>query len=227
MIRRVILPICCTNHPKPGVLFLRLSILIVVLNILIPGLSFANKPGLTNFPGNYINPFNGRDLTGWCYLDEKNEKVILESFDGKNESADNRFTGKEGILAINPWDEAKGPHWITLWTKQEYTGDFSLTIELRASVNADSGIFLHGKQLQCRDYLVAGPYKQLKKYKAQDWNKIKVIVKNNIARCTCNGGVLEEAFEIPRSGRFGIEADRGLMEYRNIRIKTLKQRVEY
>ena len=41
-------------------------------------------------------------------------------------------------------------------------------VELRAAVNADSGIFLRKPQLQCLDYLVAGPYKELKKYKPQD-----------------------------------------------------------
>ncbi len=169
----------------------------------------------------FANPFNGKDLTGWGYLNKNKEETVFESFDGKNDSKDGRFTGKDGILAVNPWDEVKGPHWISLWTKQEYPGDFSMTIEFRAGVNADSGIFIRGKQLQCRDYLVAGPYKELKNYKAQDWNKIEVIVKDNVARCTCNGEVLEEALTLPVTGPLGLEADRGLMEYRNIQIKTL------
>jgi len=170
---------------------------------------------------NFTNPFNGKDLTGWGYLNKNQEETVFESFDGKNDSKDGRFTGKDGILAVNPWDEAKGPHWISLWTKQEYPGDFSMTIEFRAGVDADSGIYLRGKQLQCRDYLVAGPYKELKNYKAQDWNKIEVVVKNNVARCTCNGEMLEEALTLPVTGPLGLEADRGLMEYRNIQIKTL------
>lgn len=178
--------------------------------------------GENDSPGSPVSfsPFNGNDLTGWGYLTGNKDDIVFESFDGKTESSDGRYTGKDGILAINPWVEAKGPHWINLWTKQEYSGDFSLTLEFRASVNADSGIFLRGKQLQCRDYLVAGPYKELKKYKAQDWNTIEVVVKDNIARCTCNGELLEAAFKLPVSGRFGIEADRGLMEYRNIQINV-------
>ena len=171
--------------------------------------------------GNIVHPFNGKDLTGWGYLNKNQQETVFESFDGKTDSKDGRFTAKDGILAVNPWDEAKGPHWISLWTKQEYPGDFSMTIEFRAGVDADSGIYLRGKQLQCRDYLVAGPYKELKNYKAQDWNKIEVVVKNNVARCTCNGEVLEEALTLPVTGPLGLEADRGLMEYRNIQIKTL------
>ncbi len=171
--------------------------------------------------GNIVHPFNGKDLTGWGYLNKNQEETVFESFDGKNDSKDGRFTGKDGIITVNPWDEVKGPHWVSLWTKQEYPGDFYMTIEFRAGVNADSGIYLRGKQLQCRDYLVAGPYTELKNYKAQDWNKIEVVVKNNVARCTCNGEVLEEALTLPVTGPLGLEADRGLMEYRNIQIKTL------
>jgi len=58
-------------------------------------------------------------------------------------------------------------------------------------------------------------------YKPQDWNLIEVVVKNNVARCTCNGEVLEEAFVLPATGPIGLEADRGQMEYRNLHINTL------
>ena len=98
---------------------------------------------------------------------------------------------------------------------------FVLKLELRTSVNADSGIFIRIPQLQCREYLVAGPYKELKQYKAQDWNQIEVTVKNGIARCTCNGEVLEAEFALPPTGPIGLEGDRGQMEYRHIQLKEI------
>ncbi|MEI6141657.1 MAG: DUF1080 domain-containing protein [Mariniphaga sp.] len=195
-------------------------------------LDFSGKTQTSLFPlageniarltAKFKSPFNGKNLTGWCYRTKKGEETLFETFDGKNESLDGRFTGRDGVLSVNPWDEAKGPHYVTIWTTADYQGDFSFTIEFRAGVNADSGIFLRGKQLQCRDYLVAGPYKSLKNYKPQDWNKIEVVVKDNIAHCTCNGEILEDALKIPVTGPIGLEADRGLMEYRNILIKRLK-----
>ena len=98
-----------------------------------------------------------------------------------------------------------------------------MRLEFRAAVNADSGIFIRKPQLQCRDYLVAGPdkYKMLKKYRPQDWNEIEIVVKDGVARCTCNGELLEESLKIPATGPIGLEADRGQMEYRRIRIKEL------
>ena len=79
--------------------------------------------------------------------------------------------------------------------------------------------------MQVRDYLVAGPYKKLKKYKAQDWNEIVVVVKGNVAHCTCNGEVLEAALKLPATGRIGLEADRGQMEYRHLRLKNRERQI--
>jgi hypothetical protein len=132
-----------------------------------------------------------------------------------------RYTAKPGILVVNAHDAAKGPRIRQLWTTQEFPKNFILKLEFRAAVNADSGIFLRKPQLQCRDYLVAGPYKQLKKYKAQDWNEIIVTVKDNVAHCECNGEVLEDALKIPANGPIGLEADRDQMEYQHIQIKEL------
>ena len=68
---------------------------------------------------------------------------------------------------------------------------------------------------------MAGPYKTLKKYKPQDWNQIEVVVKDNVAHCTCNGEVLEAALKLPETGSIGLEADHGQMEYRRIRVKEV------
>ena len=122
---------------------------------------------------------------------------------------------------VNPFAEGKGPKLRQLWSTPEFPKNFILKLEFRAAVNADSGIFLRKPQLQCRDYLVAGPYKTLKQYKAQDWNKIEVVVKDNVAHCTCNGEVLEAALKLPATGPIGLAADRGEMDYRHIQIKEL------
>ena len=169
--------------------------------------SFALHAEPAKPDGKTIELFNGKDLTGWGYK-------TGEKFDGKTESDDKRYTAKDGMIVVNP---GKGIR--QLWTTAKFPKDFELRLEFRAAVNADSGLFLRAPQLQVRDYLVAGPYKKLKKYKAQDWNEIVVIVKGTVAHCECNGEVLEDALKIPADGGIGLEADRGQMEYRNIRLK--------
>ena len=180
----------------------------------------VNSVGLKSSGGdrdpdpNEIQLYNGKDLTGWGYK-------TGEKFDGKTESDDKRFSAEKDLIidhAATP--ENKGVK--QLWTTRQFPRDFELKLEFRASVNADSGLFVRSPQLQVRDYLVAGPYKQLKKYKAQDWNEIIVVVKGNVAHCTCNGEVLEDALKIPDTGGIGLEADRGTVEYRNIRLTEVK-----
>ena len=168
------------------------------------GDDFTPEPG-------YISLFNGKDLTGWGYK--------TNNFDGKTATDDGRYSAGDGILTVNP----RVPRLLqALWTTQQFPHDFNLKMEFRAGTNADSGIFIRRPQLQCRDYLVAGPYKNLKLYKPQDWNEIDITVTNNVAYCTCNGEVLESALPVPSTGPIGLEGDRGQMDYRRIRLKELK-----
>ena len=159
----------------------------------------------------WISLYNGKDLTGWGYL--KNGKVE-EPFDGKTEASDGRYSAKPDMIVVNP-----GKGIAQLWTVRQFPKDFELRLEFKAAVNADSGLFVRKPQLQVRDYLVAGPYKKLQKYKPQEWNEIVVVVKGQVAHCTCNGEVLEEALKLPETGGIGLEADRAEMDYRNIRVK--------
>lgn len=186
----------------------------------VPVASLWNKAGLPASPFQTDGAFvleegfemllHGTDLTGWHYANGP-------EFKGLRDTSDGRYTARDGRIVVNP-----GKGLAQLWTTREFPHDFHLKLEFRAGVNADSGIFLRKPQLQCRDYLVAGPYKELTKYKPQDWNEIEVIVKGKVATCTCNGEELKFPNELPPTGPIGLEADRGQMEYRRIRIKELK-----
>jgi len=185
--------------------------------------------------------FNGRDLTGWGYRPTSDADKASAArwqasdpnaaawpfvtepadFDGLTVTPDGRFAAINGRLVVKAPSEYRKIQ--QLWTKREFPRDFVLKLEFRATPNADSGVYLRGPQLQCRDYLIAGPYKALKRYKPQDWNEIVVTVRDGVAHCTCNGEVLEAELKLPGSGPIGVEGDRGQMEYRRIRIKSLSR----
>lgn len=162
-----------------------------------------------------ISLFNGRDLTGWGFRDPKTFEQSV-SFDGRTNSVDSRYVAKHGRIIVTTPPEGRRVQ--QMWTSREFSGNFTLKLEFRATPNADSGVFIRKPQLQCRDYPLAGPYKNLMKYRPQDWNELVIVVKDNIAHCTCNGEVLEEAFKLPETGPVGLEGDRGQMEYRRIRL---------
>jgi lysophospholipase L1-like esterase len=161
----------------------------------------------------FVSLFNGRDLTGWGFK----TKQGTNRFDGKTSSPEGRYVAKNGRLIVTTPPEYSRHQ--QLWTTKEFPKDFTLKLEFRATPNADSGVFIRGPQLQCRDYPLAGPYKELKNYKPQDWNEMVVVVKDGVAHCTCNGEVLEAAMKVPPTGPIGLEGDRGQMEYRRIRLK--------
>ena len=132
----------------------------------------------------YTALFNGKDLAGWCFRAKTEKKDpnpgdITEKHDGKTEAKDaGQYSAKDGVLTVNfptEMDKLTGQ----IYTQAEFSDNFILKLEFRASVNADSGIFIRKPQLQCRDYPVAGPdkYKALKKYRPQDWNVVEIVVK--------------------------------------------------
>lgn len=174
--------------------------------------AFTPEAGFTSL-------FNGQDLTGWGFREAKTQEK-KESFDGQSTSSDGRYVAKNGRLIVTTPSE--GRKIAQLWTTREFPKNFTLKLEFRATPNADSGVFLRRPQLQCRDYPLAGPYKELTKYKPQDWNEMVVVVKDNVAHCTCNGEILEAALKLPEFGPIGLEGDRGQMEYRRIRIQEQK-----
>ncbi|HTO02572.1 MAG TPA: GDSL-type esterase/lipase family protein [Opitutus sp.] len=166
---------------------------------------FAPEPGFQSL-------FNGRDLTGWSYPEGT-------SLDGKIASEDGRFRAVNGRVVVTV--SRLQSDYKKLWTTRKFPKDFVLKLEFRASPNADSGIFIREPQLQCRDYLIAGPYTTLKNYRPMEWNEIVVTVKGGLAHATCNGEIIADAIAVPATGSIGFESDRGQMEYRRIQVKEL------
>jgi lysophospholipase L1-like esterase len=192
----------------------------------------------------FVSLFNGRDLTGWGYrptsdADKASARrwqasdpnappwpIVGESvaFDGRSETPDGRFAAIGGRLVVKAPPEHRKIQ--QLWTTREFPEDFVLKLEFRATPNADSGVFVRGPQLQCRDYRLAGPWKELTRYRPQAWNELVVTVKEGIARASVNGEDLPVALKVPASGPIGVEGDRGQMEYRRIRMRPLSRERE-
>jgi len=167
--------------------------------------SFEPEKGFTSL-------FNGSDLTGWAYAGAPEEMA-------KRSTDDSRYLVRNGRLIVTVAHTRQD--YRKLWTTRLFPGDFILKIEFRASPNADSGIFVREPQLQCRDFLIAGPFATLAHYRPLDWNEIVVTVKGGLAHATCNGEVIMDAMPVPPTGPIGLESDHGQMEYRRIQVQEL------
>jgi lysophospholipase L1-like esterase len=183
--------------------------------------------------------YNGHDLSGWCLLPSTEKEIeqarrwqasdpgappwpiIKEKMElaGHTQTPDGRYRAIADRLVVATPPEGRKIQ--QLWTTRQFPEDFTLKLEFRATPNADSGVFVREPQLQCRDYLLAGPYKELKHYREGDWNELVVRVQGNVAHCTCNGEVIEAEFKLPDTGPIGLEGDRGQIEYRHLRVGPL------
>jgi len=80
--------------------------------------------------GTPVTLFNGKDLTGWKLINEKQK---------------NGFTVEDGILSNNPVQTEGAPHvsYGNLRTEQEFE-DFNLKLEVNIPEGSNSGVYLRG-----------------------------------------------------------------------------------
>lgn len=97
--------------------------------VLLPPLSSAPDLSVVKF-GTPVTLFNGKDLTGWKLIDEKQT---------------NGFKVVDGILVNDPVQTEGGQHisYGNLRTEQEF-GDFNLKLEVSVPEGSNSGIYLKG-----------------------------------------------------------------------------------
>jgi hypothetical protein len=83
-------------------------------------------------------------------------------------------------------------------------------------------VFVHGKQLQVRDYPKAGPKEYAKPAKAAgQWNDLEWDITDGVAVVKLNGEVIEKAWKIGGNAKqgLGLQRERGDFSFRHIRLK--------
>jgi hypothetical protein len=100
-----------------------------------------------------------------------------------------------------------------------------IRLQFKATPNADSGIYVHGNQLQCRDYPKAGPKQYAAPAKpAGEWNDLEFDITDGVAVVKLNGEVIEKAWKIGNAANkgLGLQRERGDFDFRRIRIMEKK-----
>ena len=141
---------------------------------------------------------NGKDLSGWT---------------GKQDG----WSVKDGIIHLDA-RKARGH----IYSEKQHSRNCVIRLQFRATPGADSGLYVHGKQLQVRDYPKAGPAAYAKPAKpAGQWNDLELDVSDGVAVVRLNGQVIEKAWKIgPNSKQgVGLQRERGDFDFRHIRVK--------
>jgi len=141
---------------------------------------------------------NGKDLTGWT---------------GKLDG----WSVREGAIHLEV-KKARGD----LYHEKSHTRNCIIRLQFRATPNADSGLYVHGKQLQVRDYPKAGPRQYAKPAKpAGQWNDLELDITDGVAVVKLNGEIIEKAWKIGGNAKrgIGLQRERGDFDFRYIRLK--------
>lgn len=141
---------------------------------------------------------NGTDLKGWT---------------GRTEG----WSVKDGAISLDA-KKAKGH----IFSTKSHSKNCIIRLQFRATPNADSGVFVYGKQLQVRDYPKAGPKEYARPAKpAGQWNDLEWDITDGVSVVKLNGEVIEKAWKIgPKIKEgVGLQRERGDFEFRYIRLK--------
>jgi len=97
-----------------------------------------------------------------------------------------------------------------------------IRLQFRATPRADSGVYVHGKQFQVRDYPTAGPKPYAGPCRpAGEWNDLEWDITDGVAVVKLNGTVIEPAWPIGNKAASGVglQKETGDFDFRDIRIK--------
>jgi hypothetical protein len=135
----------------------------------------------------FVSLFNGKDLTGWTYRGAK------DSLDGKTQTPDGRVAVEDGVIVMRKKDKDGKGGIKAIDTAAKYGKGFTLRLEFKAALKADSGVYVRGPQLQVRDFIRRNEQKQLKKFRNDDWNELEIVVQDGVTTTTVNGKALNPA----------------------------------
>lgn len=157
----------------------------------------------------FVRLDNGRDLTGWYGA----------RWSGEDTGNTAGWSVVDGAIHLDA--KAAKNH---LFSKRTYSNNAIIRLQFRAAKAADSGLNLHGKQFQVRDYVNSLP--DTKKYAPAcnppgQWNDLEFDLTDGVAVIRLNGRVIEKAWktgEDPGIG-LGLQREKGDFAFRYIRLK--------
>lgn len=140
---------------------------------------------------------NGKDLEGWT---------------GKLDG----WSVIDGYIHLDV-KKAKGD----IYHSKTHSNNCIVRLQFRAVKGADSGLFVHGNQLQVRDYPNAGPKQYAFAAKPfGEWNDLELDITKGTAVVKLNGQVIEKAWKIGSNAKkgLGLQREVGDFDFRYIRI---------
>jgi len=150
---------------------------------------------------------NGKDLSGWQIAAYKDKDKGGESLDKKSESPTKRYVVKDGVLVIDP--AVKGD--MVLLTDKKFEKDAHIKFEFKPGKGCNNDLLFRGLKFDINP-------DQVKQIKLDEWNTLEIVAKGEEAEVKVNGESVKK-FKIKGTSQFGIRAEFGPVEIKNIKVK--------
>lgn len=152
---------------------------------------------------------NGTDLSGW----------YGSRWNGQPTNDASGWSVEDGAIVLDV-EKARGH----LFHKKPFSRNSIIRLQFRAAKGADSGLCLHGKQFQVRDYPNSlSDTKQYAKFcrPPGQWNDLEFTITDGVAVIRLNGHVIEKAWKIGDAADrgLGLQREVGDFAFRHIRIQ--------
>lgn len=151
--------------------------------------------------------FNGKDLSGWQIAANKDKDKGGESLDKKTETSTKRYAVKDGVIVIDP--KVKGD--MVLLTDKKFEKDAHIRFEFKPGKGCNNDLYFRGLKFDINPDSV-------KQIKLDEWNTLEIVAKGDEAEVKVNGESVKK-FKIKGSSPFGIRAEFGPIEIKNMRVK--------
>ena len=159
-------------------------------------------------PG-FVRLDNGGDLRGW----------FAAKWSGEKTGDARGWSVVDGAIHLD--SKAATSH---LFCERKHSRNVIIRLQFQAAKGADSGLALHGKQFQVRDY--PNSYPGTKKYAPfskppGEWNDLELDITDGVAVIKLNGTVIEKAWQIGDAvdRGLGLQREVGDFDFRFIRLK--------
>lgn len=151
--------------------------------------------------------FNGKDLSGWQVAANKDRDKGGESLDKRAESPTKRFVVKGGVIVIDP--AVKGD--LVILTDKKFEKDAHIKFEFKPGKGCNNDLYFRGLKFDIKPGDIKG-------CKVDEWNTLEIVATADAAEVKVNGeGV--KTFKLKGNTPFGIRAESGPIEIRNLRVK--------
>lgn len=180
-----------------------------MLPVLLTSLMICSAATMAKDEADAAKPlFNGKDFAGWHSVAKKGDP---EKGEGQTELVKARFKVVDGVIVVD--GKTKGD--VVLTTNDELTGDLTIRFDYLAGPTCNNDLYFRGTKFDIKA-------KDIANLKAGEWNHFEMVAKGKDVEFRNNGELIKTLKAKANAGTFGLRAEAGAIQYKNLTVTSAK-----